>query len=236
MDIISDYEWRFETSKRPWGYDEGFLKSIHMVYLDGFGKSEGWSLKGIEAVITRSSVRAFLSKREEVIGYAFYTVPARTLDGTHLLWENAICLKKDAQRNGLTTGIIEKVVRLFPNKKFGWIGGRTQNPLVFKRYSDLGKIFPFDAQYDTEDGKQIMDFLLKHINQAQDSSDKRLLDLSNGICRRAYPDGRLGDYSTDVVGAEAFEKQLLDWGFKRESGDAVLVVSRLSQIIQRPSG
>jgi hypothetical protein len=80
-----------------------------------------------------------------------------------------------------------------------------------------------------------MEFLLKHITQATAFSGEGFLDLTSGICRNAYAGARLGDYSTDVPGAEAFEKQLLDWGFNRESGDAVLVVSRLARIIQGPS-
>ena len=71
-----------------------------------------------------------------------------------------------------------------------------------------------------------MDFVLKHLPQATTFSGQGSLDRASGICRNAYAGGRLGDYSTDVAGAEAFEKQLLDWGFKRDSGDAVLVVSR----------
>lgn len=236
MEISSDYEWRFETSKRPGGYDEAFLKSIHEVYLDGFGKTEGWSLKGINAVLLSSSIRGFLRNKDEIAGYAFYTVPTETLNGSYMLWEDAICLKKSAQARRFTQGIIEKVMGLFSNKNFGWIGGRTQNPLVVKRYSDLGQVFPFNALYDTEDGKQIMDFVLKHIPQARTFSGKAaFVDKITGICRNAYADGRLGDYSTEVPGAEAFERQLLEWGFNRDNGDAVLVVSRLSGITQRPS-
>jgi hypothetical protein len=235
MDISSDYEWRFETQKVSEHVDEAFLRSIHQVYLDGFSKTQGWSLKGIQDVVTRSSVRGFLRKRNEVVGYAFYSVPAQPLDGTHMLWENAICLKKDAQGHGLTRGIIEKVIDLFPNVKFGWIGGRTQNPLVFKRYSDLGKIFPFVARYDTDEGRKIMDFVLKHIPQATTFSGQGFVDRTNGVCSNAYSGGRLGEYSTNVPATEAFEKQLRDWGFKRENGDAVLVVSRLSRMIRGPS-
>ena len=223
-------------SKGPGDFDEGFLKSIHQVYLNGFGKTEGWSLEGINASLLRSSIRAFLMKNDEIVGYAFYTVPSVTLDGTHMLWENAICLKKGAQKQGLTRGIIERVVKLFPSKKIGWIGGRTQNPLVFKRYSELGKMFPFHVRYDTDDGKQVMAFLVEHIRQAKTfSGAAAFLDQASGICRNAYADGRIGDYSTEVPGAEAFERQLLEWGFNRDNGDAVLVVSRLPGSIQSTS-
>jgi len=235
MEISCDYDWCFDRSKTPGDFDESFLKSIHQVYLDGFGKSKGWSLEGINAVLLRSNIRGFLKNKDEIAGYAFYTVPTRTLNGTHMLWEDAICLKKQVQGRRFTQGILEKVMDLLPNNEFGWIGGRTQNPLVVKRYSDLGDVFPFNALFDTEEGKQVMDFVLNYIPQATTfSGEGAFLDKVTGICRNAYADGRLGDYSTEVPGAEAFERQLLEWGFNRDNGDALLVVSRLSGITQRP--
>jgi hypothetical protein len=228
------FKWYF--SKAPADVNQPLLEHIHRVYLDGFAKSEGWSLGGIKQVLTTSSIVGLLkNQKAEIVGYAFYTVPIHTLAGTRVLWENAICIKKELQSRGLTKGIMKRAISVFPDDEFGWIRGRTQNTLVIKRYASVGDTFPFVSSYGTDDGKQVMDYLIGNIEQASDSYARGLLDLTNGICRNVYPGGRLGDYSTRIEGAEAFEQQLLDWGFNRESGDALLVVSRLSRTMQAAS-
>ncbi|HEY0377208.1 MAG TPA: hypothetical protein VGC87_09640 [Pyrinomonadaceae bacterium] len=230
------YAWYFQGPEGQRDFDDIFLDSIHQVYLEGFGKSEGWSIEGIRETVMTSDILGFLRNGEgEIFGYAFYTVPSSSLDGTHILWADSICLKKGVQKKGLTTGLTKKAAKVFPERKFGWIGGRTQNPLVMRKYSKLGTVFPFSASYDTDEGKLVMDYLLKHIKEVFEVYEEQRLELTNGICRKVYRGGRLGDYPTAIDGTEAFEKQLLNWNFKRDNGDAIIIVSHLYQIIQAAS-
>lgn len=97
------------------------------------------------------------------------------------------------------------------------------------RYSRFGKLFPFDELYDSSDGQVVMDFLLNHISEVKTTHQRQKLNRVNGVCTQLYPQGRLGDYVVDLEKTAIFEKQLQDWGFQREQGDAVILMSALVQ-------
>lgn len=217
-------EWRFQSLHGHSEFDDTVVGAILDVFRDGFDLPDGWSIESVRKDLNSSSVVGLLfSPDDKLQGYAFYFAPSVPLDGAHLLWENAICLRKEVQGKGYTKSVLQNASNVLHAMTFGWVGGRTQNPVVIKRYSKLGRIFPFDASYETGEGKIVMSYLLKHVEQVGASS----IDLTNGICRRAYRYGQLGNYPTDVVGTERFETQLQNWNFRRDEGDAVAVVSRL---------
>lgn len=223
------YTWNFQCLNPLATYDDQFVRSIHDVYLDAFGLQEGWSLEGIRKALLRSNVRGLLSSDYgEICGYAIYSVPALPLLGNSMIWEDAIALKKKIQNRKLSKQVIGHILSLFPERKFGWLGGRTQNPAVIKRYKKLGILFPFDISYSLHEGKAVMDYLLQNIEEVR---EVQALDKENGICRAIYR-RRLGDYKTEISGTERFEEQLRKWDFDREKGDAVIVISKLHQVIQ----
>jgi len=223
--------WHFYLSETPDGFSDKLLYDISDVFADGFGISKGWSIEGVRQAINRSSILGVLiGEHDEVSGYAFYSAPNVDLNGGYMLWEDAICVRKHLHGNRLSSRLLlEKACGVFEGRRFDWIGGRTQNPLVILRYSNLGTLFPFDHLYHGEEGNSIMKFLLDHINEVRDVRSQ--LDLNTGICRAVYSEGRLGDYSSQIERAERFEKLLSEWGFHRENGDAVLTVAKLSQPI-----
>jgi len=221
-----DYIWQFRhlNNLEP---DDKLAESIHEVFLNGFGLKEGWSKEGIRKALRRSTILGLLADSSDHLGgYAMYTIPDAPLMGTYFIWEDAICLKKEVQGNNLSSNVWNMSASLYPNRKFGWIGGRTQNPLVVKRYSKLGSLYPFESTYEQGDGKLVMDYLLQNIAEVK---DVKQLDKDHGICHFVYREGRLGDYSMQVNDIEPYEKQLSEWGFHREQGDAVVIVSRLAR-------
>ena len=162
-----------------------------------------------------------------MIGFAFYSIPVSTLLGSHLLWEDGICLVKAAQGKGYSFKAIEQVVHIFPDRQVSWIACRTQNPALVKRYSRLGRTFPFNELYDTDDGKKIMNFLLNNFDEIQAANQAGKLNQTTGICTEIYPQGKLGDYPVNFDSFIIIEKQLEDWVFCREKGDAIIIVSSL---------
>ena len=186
-------------------------------------------MNGVRKAYLQSTIVGLLKEGDgEIGGYAFYSVPSAELWGSHLLWEDAICIKKGLQGRGLSSRLLfAKASSMFPEWKFGWIGGRTQNPLVIRRYQPLGRVFPFDQLYSEEKGRLIMDFLTMNVAEVMDVTAN--LDRRTGVCHRVYSEGRLGDYGTLLNGTERFEKLLEQWGFDRERGDAVVTVVELSQ-------
>ena len=118
---------------------------------------------------------------------------------------------------------------MYANRVYGWIGGRTQNPLVFLRYAKLGTVYPFDQLYTNDLGISVMKYLLENIAEVKEFKDR--LNLNTGICRGVYPEGKLGDYPISIKGGEHYEKLLRIWRFNRENGDAIITVVKLTNPI-----
>jgi len=217
-------EWTFRTLPGSAKLDTDIPQRIHDVYLDGFDLESGWSLEKVETSLGRcDALGLVLGSNQEVYGYALYCIAPLPLQGRWFLWEDAICLRREAQRFGLAAKALAQVRALYSGRDFGWIGGRTQSPIVMRRYSRLGPLFPFDRPYTDEEGMELMDFMLQHIAEVREA---KALDRTTGICAGQY--GRtLGRHPHAVAGTEAFEDRLAQWGFSRSAGDAVVVVARV---------
>jgi hypothetical protein len=224
----NEYVWQFQRLDRNVEIADKVVKELHQVCVKGFGlDSDEWATDNRLMLSQSTILGRLLNQQRKVFGIAFYSAPDVFLDGTHFLWEDGICLVKEAQRKGYSWTAIEQAVKMFPERIFGWVGCRTQNPAMFLRYAKLGKTFPFDELYDTVNGERVMNFLLENIAEVQEVSALNNLNRRNGICTEVYPQGRLGDYSIELDGAEPFEKQLKQWEFQRDTGEAVLIVSCL---------
>jgi len=132
MTAKSNCLWQFHHLKglEP---DDALVESIHKIFLDGFGLKEGWSTEGIKKALKRATLLGLLADlNDHFWGYSLYTIPDEPLMGTFFLWEDAICLKKEAQGNRLSSSVWKMCLSLYPSRKFGWVGGRTQNPLAHK--------------------------------------------------------------------------------------------------------
>lgn len=132
---------------------------------------------------------------EESHGYAFYKIPSQELLGKKLLWTDARCLRKKMQNKGFGSQILRDMLQETPST-YGWIGGRIQNPMVMKTYRRTGKTYPFDEDYSSVEGKQIMHNLQEYL---QEMRDVEIFDVTVGIARAAYHEGRLGDYPQHIA-------------------------------------
>lgn len=94
--------------------------------------------------------------------------------------------------------------------------------LMMRSYGYFGSLYPFEADYSTGEGYKVMDYLLEHIPQVKYTTN---LVRDKGLCRSIYNSGRLGDYKVNVK--RGIEKQLAEWGFNRDNGDALIVIARL---------
>ena len=201
------------------------------VFRDGFALPQAWTLAQSRHAMVRSDVLGLLvNAHAQVFAYAFYSIPPETLFGKHVLWEDAICIRQALQGQGYASeALIHQVCSHFPEYNFGWLGGRTQNPQIFRRYAHFGALYPFDQSYAEGSGPFVLAFLRQHITEVNE--DWLRTDPLTGICKNIYPEGRLGNYTIDLEKHERFEQMLNNWGFERSAGDAVIVVAQSQQVI-----
>jgi hypothetical protein len=202
------------------------VAQIQDIFRDGFNRNKGWGEDSIRKRLSNSGVLGLLETRDGLpSGYAIYSSPEEKLDGGFVLWEDAICIRRSLQGKGAsrTVDLLKELASAF-GREFAWFGGVTQNPAVYKRYARLGRVFPVDEPFASNDGKQLLEFLYKNVPQVKDRSEK--LDDASGAFKGIYS-GRLGQYEVGMPGAEAFEEYLRRQNVNREAGDAVLLVSKL---------
>jgi hypothetical protein len=221
------YQWSFINLREAQDIPAGLVPVLRQIFADGFGLSTLWQEEDAQHALTRSTILGLLqNSTRQIGGYAFYTLPEAPLSGSHLIWEDAVCLRKSLQRQGYAGHKLFAGIREYLNERtIGWLGGRTQNPIVMRRYARFGKTLPFDALYDEQ--PQVMSYLIEHIAEAQSAQQR--MDKRTGICQQVYPEGRLGDYPTDVPGTEKYQILLKSWGFSPERGDAVIVLTHLNE-------
>jgi hypothetical protein len=229
---VPTLSWEFQQLDGNAEIPDSLVEQCSRVCIDGFGLKAGdWADGNREKLSQSKLFGRLVGNGEKLYGIAYYSVPDARINNSHILWEDGICLVKSVQHKGCSWQAITKAASLFPDRQFNWVGCRTQNPAMLMRYSRFGRLFPFDELYNTSDGQTVMDFLLQHIAEVQTTHQQGKLNTVNGVCTELYRQGRLGDYSVKLNGAGFFEKQLQDWGFQRERGDAVILVSSLVQRI-----
>lgn len=219
---MSGFQWKFLTLANERASYDRFSVEIQRIFREGFD-TNGWSLPSIMNTLSRCDVLGLLAgDDEELCAYALYSFPRARLMGSWLLWEESICLKKKAQHQGYATQALSLARDRFPHRKLGWLGGRTQNPIILKRYSKLGTLFPFDSSYSGKEGREVMSFLLENVEDVY-----RVVNLNreNGLCHGVYG-RRLGHHDWNENGR--FEQDLLRWGFDVENGDAVIAVAKVA--------
>lgn len=202
------------------------VPKIQGIFRAVFGREwESGSLS--RALSTATDVKLLLvgdrAEAADVGGYALYEVAdLRPHHVGLVLWERSIAVIDSPTTRGRGFGTTALLSALATSASECWpnsIVGRTQNPLVMRRYRKLsnGPVVPFDADPDT---RHLTYSLLK-----QHFKPLWTLDEATGICREAYRQ-RFGSYPllTDRQ-AQADEAWLAERGFNRDRGDAVVVVA-----------
>jgi len=221
------FQWELYHLSIP--HDNELCAEIHRIFLEGFGLQKGWGIDGIKKRLINATVLTLLLERERtpkrLFGYGIYSIPPKAFGNAYLLWEDFVCLTKSHQRIGLSKYPIKMVWEYFSSKAFGWIGGRTQNPAVFKRYASFGQLFPFNFPFQEEKGKELMDFICSYVQEIMEDTQK--LDRNTGLFKAIYSEGKLGDYSIEVPGTERYEMHLQGIYFDRYNGDAQICIAEI---------
>jgi hypothetical protein len=222
-----ELEWEFHFLGNEFEVHDEVIRQCNMVCANGFGGSENdWNEENKKQFAKSTIFGRLIDNNRSIYGIAYYFIPDEKIFNSYILWE-AICLVNSVQGKGYAKKAVEDAVKLFPEREFRWLCCTTQNPSMFIRYSKYGKkLFPFDELYETSDGKLLMDFLCKHVESLK-NIDINTMNISNGICKSFYENGKLGNYLADLPRAEKFDKNLQDWKFQRESGDAIIMALNL---------
>lgn len=226
------YNWIFSFTKDISTEDKFLIaENILAVYRDAMG-SEGWSVDEICDRAEKSTALGLLKDAKNNIGgYLLVTVPSEPLNDKHILWIDSISVRKALQKHGYYQRGIKKVMKKFSKYyTFGFVGGRSQNPLIFYLRDKLSdnKLYPFDDLYPGE----LMEYLINHVYEVGEPYDEGKLkneDLKRGICRKIYKKGKLGDYEENIDRGRSakFEAKLKEWDFQRQKGDALIIIKQL---------
>ncbi len=228
--MSESYIWHFTKLKPETVYEDWLIDELFSVHCDGFGMEYGWNMLEIQETLKTSTILGLLkskdSKEKKIHGFGIYSVSDYAHEGGHVLWGNALVLRDGLQKGRLIFGLLELVMSMFPDKPFRWIGARTQNPSIYRRYIKYAEtFFPFDEDFSTVRGKELVDFVSINIPQLADSIDNHPIP-ENGICRGIY--GRkFGNYyvNPDDPLIDKYERYLTDHKFDRDAGDGVVVIA-----------
>jgi hypothetical protein len=219
------YNWNFHHLRGNEEFDPQILAELCEAFTDSMG-GEGCTIEDIKGRLAECQLLGLLQDEQGAIyGCVMVSIPATPLNGKYLIWGNSGYLRKSVQRRMVWRQILNKITACFPDKEFGWIGCRTQNPLMMRSYSFFGTLMPFESDYSQGEGQQLMRYMRRHISQVRDVP---ALDATKGICQALYSTGRMGDYPVNLNGR--IEQTLDEWGFQRDRGDSLVVVAELPPV------
>jgi hypothetical protein len=221
--------WRIDLRPAPRAVSESTVAAVLGVFRNGMESPQGWSVEGVRARLRDVDMVLLLRSDDCAVGYAMFDaidVPDDPLERI-ILWEHSICFRRDFQRHGHgTVALTSARLSLGVNRNVGWIGGRSQSPIVFERYRRCvrpnGRLFPFDALYSESAASARA---IQAISKALQRYGGGQPDVETGICRCAYRDGRVPKTTITPGGMENPEQFLIDHGFDRDRGDAVIVLA-----------
>lgn len=127
-------------------------------------------------------------------------------------------------RPGLAFEMIKQALRRLPADT---VAARTQSPALVGLLRKLSpeQVVPIDADFGSEQVE-----MLKALNNQVKELENLKIDLVSGVCKQAYRRGLLGDYESLLPKEEieSFDHRMkqLEPSWKREDGDAVIVIAR----------
>lgn len=217
------YTWKFQRLHGEEHFDNKLLIELREAFTDGLGV-QNCTVEDIRARLSECQLLGLLEGTDDgtIYGCVMINVPETPLEGKYLIWGCGGYLRKAAQRKIVWRQILKNITACFPDKEFGWIGCRTQNPLMMRSYGLFGTLYPFEADYAQGEGQLLMTYMREQIAQVKNVPE---LVAVKGICRALYTTGRMGDYPVNINGR--IEQHLAEWGFERDRGDSLVVVAKL---------
>ncbi len=225
-----DLKWNFRKTAECKEDLTGIVAKVIDVFNDGMKQGE-WKPHNVKRQLNSSHILGLLEdERGNAYSYFFATIPKQRFNGRHLLWIDACSVRQKFQKYGHFLKGIEVIKTIYTQYDFGYVGGRSQNPIVFRTLDKLSSnpYYPFDKLYTPE----IIAFLKSTIkNEVKRPSENTSqgLNVENGIVTNAYWHKKLGDYKVDLNndGILGYEKKLSKWNFDRCNGDAVVLFKEL---------
>jgi hypothetical protein len=227
---FSSKNWYFKRTSfmDRTSFENDIAPKILRVFQEGM-EMEGWSIEKIIKQKNESTHLGLLEDGKNILGYCFVTIPDNLFQEKKILWIDACCIIKQFQEHGFYDIAIKNLLAL---NRFGWIGGRTQNPVIFylldnKSGNPKGKLLPFDNANKYPD--ELMNFLLANILQVKNHAD--ILNRETGLCKQIYKVGILGkyplDFKKDKKRSSRLEIELIKIGLNRLEGDAIIVLKEV---------
>lgn len=224
-------KWNFKKTSEYKLDLENTIAKITDLFNDGMGQ-EGWKPYKIKRQLKSSHVLGFLEDEYgKDFSYFFATIPKKRFDGKHLLWIDACSVRQRFQRNGIFSKGVEEIKNIYKKYNFGYVGGRSQNPIVFRTIDKLSSdiYYPFDKLYPSEMINFLKDTIKNEVKRPSETKEQGL-NLENGIVTNAYWGKKLGNYKVDLNNEDIlrYEKKLSEWGFDRCNGDSVIILKQIS--------
>lgn len=156
--------------------------------------------------------------------------------GTTVLWESLVAVRRDWQGRGIATDLLNAAVAAcscsFPSR-IGYVGGRSQNPGIWKRYSSYGPLLPLDAEPTPAD-KAVIDGVVQAISQVADADPDSLI--VRNAYRSAY--GIEGTFGNITRGRKPLSGRWAEYldrhRFNPVDGDAIVSLARVAPRSARP--
>lgn len=146
----------------------------------GFGPEKVGFVRGyLEATLARSQ-HVLLA---EGVGFFIFSQPEALHENKIFLWIDAVVLSPGFQGQGLSLKAVNHMLAMLGREKVGWVAGRSQSPHAMRALAKLGPVRPFDKGFDNDEGRLLVNFIKKHIVQANQLKN---FQIQTGIQVGAY--------------------------------------------------
>lgn len=212
------------------------------VFENAFGRKPSGTAWATDDIGSLDLLGLLRSVDGDAVGYAKFRRALRQCDGRPVLWLDAAAVSKQHQSRGhVTRAFADAAALLLGHRVPHWLGGRTQNPSVYRLFAGSANhgrlVHPIDPipSAIADDDPYIWPRLLAYLrsdaipqlnNRVRRPLDFEIVD-EFGVCRGAYHGVRLGDYAVDTASTSRtapFETYVARRGVDRDAGDAVALM------------
>lgn len=182
-----------------------------------------WPVNSIMARLTSLYLAVIVSLKssQEPVAYGLFETAFH--DNESILFIDALAVDIKYQKKGIATSILKIALK---KSKSCTIAFRTQNPAMIKLILKFNPetVVPINTEYNTG-VKNVLSSLAEHVVELKGVRD---MNLSTGLCKRVYREGRLGDYTINMEDPviASIENRFQKLGLQRDEGDAIVVIAR----------
>lgn len=199
---------------------------VALIAADGFGLPEMMTPERLKPrLLEEGDLIIAVDSKAEGIGFQMQTVFQADKE-KYLYYSRAV--RKDKQGQGIGGQLLHAAIEVY---KPTIVAARSQNPAeicsFIRTMADLGVngVFPLIKSFgQDEKALRALYVLIEKLGYSKNT------DLSTGVCKSAYSEGKLGDYAIDErhPKIKVVESRLQELGINRENGDAVFYLTFLN--------